>query len=70
MARDSQTKLNNRRSKRQEELNKKKKQVENSDSDDNSDESESENDEMDVHEYRKFISKIFPSKYMNKKVII
>ena len=71
MARDSQTKLSKReqviRSKKQEEISKKKKKVENSDSDDNI-ESESESDEMDIHEYRKFISKIFPSKHINKKI--
>ena len=72
MARDSQTKLSKReqikRSKKQEEINKKRKQVENSDSDDN-DGSESESDEIDVHEYRKLISQIFPSKHMNNKVL-
>ena len=71
MARDSQTKLSKReqsiRSKKQEEINKRKKKIENSDSDDNNG-SESDNDEMDVHEYRKFISKIFPSKHINKKI--
>jgi len=72
MARDSQTKSSKKeqviRSKKQEELNKKKKKVENSDSDDNDVGSESDSDEMDVHEYRKFISKIFPSKHINKKI--
>ena len=71
MARDSQSKLSKReqviRSKKQEEISKKKKKVENSDSDDNI-ESESDSDEMDIHEYRKFISKIFPSKHINKKI--
>ena len=70
MARDSQTKISKKeikRSKKQEELSKKKKKVANSDSDSN-DGSESESDEMDVHEYRKFISKIFPSKHINKKI--
>ena len=60
-----------KRSKKLEELNRKKKQVEaNSDSSDiSSDESETDSDaEMDVHEYRKFISKIFPSKHLNKKI--
>jgi ATP-dependent Lon protease len=74
MTRDSQTKLSNKeqikRSKKQVENNKKKKKVESSDSDDNDyieNETESD-DEMDVHEYRKFISKIFPSKYLNNKI--
>ena len=71
MARDTQPKMtksdNVRRSKRQEELKKKLKQVEQSDSDeDNS--ADSESDEMDVHEYRKFLSKIFPSKHINEKI--
>jgi ATP-dependent Lon protease len=70
MARDSQNKLSkkdqNKRSKKQEELIKKKKKNETSDSD--NDGSDSENDEMDVHEYRKFLSKIFPSKNLNSKI--
>jgi ATP-dependent Lon protease len=70
MPRDSQTKLSkkeqNKRSKKQEELSKKKKKIENSGSD--NDGSDSENDEMDVHEYRKFLSKIFPSKHLNNKI--
>jgi ATP-dependent Lon protease len=51
-----------------EELSKKKKQ--HIDSDDEGDDfiSESDSDEMDVHEYRKFLSKIFPSKHLDKKV--
>ena len=70
MARDSQIKLSkkdNKLSKKQEEISKKKKKVDNSDSDSN-DGSESDSEEMDVHEYRKFISKIFPSKHINKKI--
>ena len=72
MARDSQTKLskkesNTKRSKRLEELNKKKRKDESSDSD-HIEESGSESEEMDVHEYRKFLSKIFPSKNLNKKI--
>ena len=71
MARDSQTKISKReqvkRSKKQEELSKKKKKVANSDSDSN-DGSESESDEMDVHEYRKFLKNIFPSKHLDKKI--
>jgi ATP-dependent Lon protease len=70
MPRDSQTKLSkkeqNKRSKKQEELSKKKKKIENPGSD--NDGSDSENDEMDVHEYRKFLSKIFPSKHLNNKI--
>ena len=73
MPRDSQTKLSNKeiskRSKKMEEMNKKKKIVENSESSSNDgSESESESGEMDVHEYRKYISKIFPSKHLNNKI--
>ena len=71
MARDSQTKISKReqikRSKKQEELNKKKKLNKESDSDDNNG-SDSESEEMDAHEYRKFLSKIFPSKHLSKKI--
>lgn len=71
MARDSQTKISKReqvkRSKKQEELNKKKKLNKESDSDDNNG-SDSENDEMDAHEYRKFLAKMFPSKHLSKKI--
>jgi ATP-dependent Lon protease len=70
MARDSQTKLSKKeikRSAKNEELSKNKKKIENSDSDDNC-ESESDSDEMDVHEYRKYLSKMFPSRHLNKKI--
>ena len=68
MARENQNKVSkkeiSKRSKKQEEIRKNKKMVENSDSDSNSDDvsevSDSENDDFNVHEYRKFISKIFP----------
>ena len=69
MTRDSQIKSNKpdtRRSKRIE-MATKKKQVADSDSDDG-DESNSDNDEMDVHEYRKFLSQIFPSKHLSNKI--
>ena len=69
MARDSQTKLSKReqlkRNKKQIELAQKKKKNNSSDND-SYDESDSDNEEMDIHEYRKFISKIFPSKYIDK----
>ena len=70
MARDTQSKSSKKeikKTKKQEELGNKKKKVGNSDSDEN-DESETDDEEMDVHEYRKFISKIFPSKYIDKKI--
>ena len=71
MPRDSQTKSSKieqiKRSKKQEELSKKKKRSANSDSDgDNG--SDTENDEMDVHEFRKYVQKIFPSKNLDKKI--
>ena len=71
MARDSQSKSSKseqiKRSKKQNELAQKKKKNNNSDND-SYDESESDNEEMDIHEYRKLISKIFPSKYIDKKI--
>ena len=72
MARDNSTKLSTK--KEQIKKNKKveestKKQKKHVDSDDDDDFiSESDSDEMDVHEYRKFLSKIFPSKDLNKKI--
>ena len=68
MPRDSQTKLSkkdqNKLSKK-DQLRKKKNVESDSDSNDGSD---TESDEMDVHEYRKFLSKIFPSKHLSKKI--
>jgi ATP-dependent Lon protease len=68
MSRDNQTKLSKKEQNKisKKDLLKKKRNTE-SDSDSN-DGSESENDEMDVHEYRKFLSKIFPSKNLSKKI--
>ena len=54
--------------KKAEELSKKKKKVVDSDDDGDDFISESDSDEMDVHEYRKFLSKIFPSKHLDKKI--
>ena len=69
MARDSQNKISkkdiSKQSKKKEELRKKK--FENSDSD-SDDDSESENDALDIHEFRKCISKIFPSKHIDNKI--
>jgi ATP-dependent Lon protease len=73
MARDTQSKSNkkeiSKKNKKQEELAKKRKSNEQSD-DDGGDyiTSDDEDGEMDVHEYRKFLKKMFPSKYMDKKV--
>ena len=58
---------NLKRSKRIEEQNRRKKQQQDSSDDNDSNSSESE-EEMDVHEYRKFLSKIFPSKHLNQKI--
>jgi len=57
-----------KKSKKTEELSKKKKKVVDSDDDGDDFISESDSDEMDVHEYRKFLSKIFPSKHLDKKI--
>ena len=69
MARDNQNKLSKKeqikRSKRDDDKLRNKKKNEESDSDD--DEYDS-SDEMDVHEYRKFLSKIFPSKHLSNKI--
>ena len=76
MPRDTQNKSikkdNKSKSKKRDELTRRRKMNENSDSDDNSfineSDEEDETEEMDVVEYQKFLSKMFPSKYMNKKV--
>ena len=52
--------------------NKNKKEMINNDSDDSDDcsyrESDESEEEMDNLEYKKLLAKLFPSKYMNKKV--
>ena len=74
MVRDTQTKSNkkeiSKKNKKQEELAKKRRSNEQSDDDDAGDyiTSDDEDGEMDVQEYRKFLKKMFPSKYMDKKV--
>jgi ATP-dependent Lon protease len=72
MPRDSQTKMSKKEqmksSKKQDELNRKKKQIVHSDSDNDNNGSDTESDEMDVHEYRKLVQQIFPSKNMDKKI--
>jgi ATP-dependent Lon protease len=71
MTRDNQNKTSKKeqmkKGKKNNEISLKKKKNTDSDSDSNY-ESESESDELDVHEYRKFLSKIFPSKNLNKKI--
>ena len=71
MTRDAQTKYSKKeikRSKKSEELAKKKKRNNEPDDDDNSIFTSDDEDEMDVHEYRKFLKKIFPSKHLDKKI--
>jgi ATP-dependent Lon protease len=67
MPRDSQTKLSKKEINKKEKVQLRKKRNADSDNDSN-DGSDTENDEMDVHEYRKFLSKIFPSKNLSKKI--
>ena len=68
MVRDTQQKLSKKDTKKDKKsvIATKKKCNHNSDSDD--DESSSDNDEMDIHEYQKFLYKTFPSKYLAKKI--
>ena len=65
MARESQIK----RTKKEKEPVQKKKKAESSDSEgDNGSNDDEDEDEMDETEYRKFLSKIFPSKHLDKKI--
>jgi ATP-dependent Lon protease len=65
MAREIQIK----RTKKVKEPVQKKKKVESSDSEgDNGSNDDEDEDEMDETEYRKFLSKIFPSKHLDKKI--
>ena len=57
----------NKHSKKMDELSRRRKKNEQSDSDDNYS-SDSESEEMDQIEYRKFLSTMFPSKHLNKKI--
>jgi ATP-dependent Lon protease len=71
MTRDSSTKLSkkdqNKRSNKKAESDLKKKKNEESDSDNGSN-NDSENEEMDMHEFRKYIQNIFPSKHIENKI--
>jgi ATP-dependent Lon protease len=58
----------NKASKKREEANRRRKNNEESSDDDGFYSSESESDEMDQHEYRKFLAKMFPSKHAKDKV--
>ena len=68
MSRDAQNKNNSKAKqlKKAEEEKRKQKQFEDSGSDSNS--SDSESDELNAHEYRKFLNKMFPSKHLNDKI--
>jgi ATP-dependent Lon protease len=69
MPRDSQTKLKNDKNKRSKKEDEKRhnKKNNNDDSDSNDGDNES-SDELDVQDYRKFLSKLFPSKHLSKKI--
>ena len=70
MGRDNKTKVSKKEMNKKE-PSKKKKQLESSDDDNGSfytdDDSENEN-EIDIHEYRKFLKKMYPSKHLDKKI--
>ena len=74
MTRDNQNKISKKEQlkkgkKDTTEVSLKKKKIIDSDSDSNYEsENESESDELDVHEYRKILSELFPSKSLNKKI--
>jgi ATP-dependent Lon protease len=71
MTRDSSNKLSKKeqikRSNKKAEPTLKKKKNESSDSEDGIG-SETDDEEMDMHEFRKYVQKIFPSKHMDKKI--
>ena len=58
----------NNKSKKMDELSRRRKTNEQSDNSDDNYSSDSESDEMDAQEYRKFLSTMFPSKHLNKKI--
>jgi len=71
MQQNSQSKISKKESnkykKTKDESKNKKKSAESSD-DDNSFFTDDDEDDINVHEYRKMLQKIFPSKYMDKKI--
>ena len=71
MTRDTSNKLSKReqikRTNKKGDTNLKKKKNEDSDSD-NGNGSDYESDEIDMHEFRKYVKKIFPSKHMENKI--
>jgi ATP-dependent Lon protease len=70
MSNDTKSKITrrNNKSKKMDELSRRRKTNEQSDNSDNDYSSDSESEEMDSHEYRKFLSTIFPSKHLSKKI--
>jgi len=72
MSSDTKSKITrkeqNKRSKKMDELSKRRKSNEQSDNSDDNYSSDSESEEMDTTEYRKLLSTMFPSKYLNKKI--
>ena len=72
MSSDTKSKITknrqNNKSKKMDELSRRRKTNEQSDDSDDNYSSDSESEEMDQTEYRKLLSTIFPSKYLNKKI--
>ena len=71
MPRDSKPKMSKKESnisKKRDEQVRKKKKNESSDDDDSFYTDDDSENEMDVQEYRKFLKKMFPSKYLDKKI--
>ena len=70
MSSDTKSKIirRNNKSKKMDELSRRRKKNEQSDDSDNNFSSDSESDEMDAVEYQKFLSTMFPSKHLNKKI--
>jgi len=72
MSSDTKSKITRKeqknKSKKMDELSRKKKSNEHSDDSDSNYSSDSESEEMDQTEYRKFLSTMFPSKHLNKKI--
>ena len=72
MSRDSQTKTQKKGIKTSKKtvdpVKNKKQNVSSDDDDDESYHTDDSDTEMDVHEYRKFLKNIFPSKHLDKKI--
>jgi ATP-dependent Lon protease len=70
MSSDTKSKITrrNNKSKKMDELSCRRKTNEQSDNSDNNFSSDSDSDEMDAIEYQKFLSTMFPSKHLSKKI--